>query len=55
MLAHPDIVEPDEDDIAELRAETRHQRRYSRQLSAHPECIDPDHPGCEQCQEDDEG
>ena len=54
MFAHPDIVDDYDDQIAEARAETRHARRYQRELSAHPNCCDPDHPGCEDCQGDDE-
>ncbi|MDZ7789707.1 MAG: hypothetical protein U5L08_04285 [Xanthomonadales bacterium] len=54
MLAHAEIVDDYEDERAELRAETLHQRRYQRQLDAHPQCNDPDHPGCEQCEDEDE-
>jgi hypothetical protein len=27
------------------------ERRYQRQLEAHPDCRDPDHPGCEVCKD----
>lgn len=40
--------------IAELRAEREHERRHLRLLMRHPDCRDPDHPGCESCQEDEE-
>ena len=43
-----------DDDRQELLAEGRHQRRYERQLSAHPDCRDPDHPGCWRCGDEDE-
>lgn len=39
----------DHDDLAELRAEVRAQRRYLRAICAHPDCRDPDHPGCATC------
>lgn len=29
-------------------------RRNQKTLLAHPSCIDPDHPGCEACNQDDE-
>ena len=54
MFATAEIVELDEDDIADLRAESLHQRRHQRALMAHPHCMDPDHPGCENCQEDED-
>lgn len=41
-------------DIAELRAQSRHQRRQLNALIRHGDCRDPDHPGCEYC-EDEEG
>lgn len=36
----------------ELRAQDRFERNYLRRLTAHPDCRDPDHPGCEQCEDD---
>lgn len=39
----------DHDDIAELRAEANAQRRRQRAFFAHPDCRDPDHPGCTAC------
>lgn len=49
-----DIVDDYDDQIAEARADTLHLLRYQRRLSAHPNCMDPDHPGCEDCQEDED-
>lgn len=33
-----------------LRAEVGAQRRYERQKSNHPDCRDPEHPGCQSCE-----
>jgi hypothetical protein len=39
----------------ELRAEAKADRVYKQKLLNHPDCSDPDHPGCEVCEgEDDE-
>lgn len=35
----------DDDDLADLRAERDANRAYQRQLLAHPDPLDPDHPG----------
>jgi hypothetical protein len=40
-----------EDDLSELRAECNHEARYRRSLMRNPDCRDPDHPGCECCEE----
>lgn len=40
--------------VEELRAQDRHERQHRRALMAHPDCRDPDHPGCEHCEESDE-
>lgn len=32
-----------------LRAEVRAARVYREQLARHPDCRDPDHPGCSNC------
>ena len=49
-----DYADPDiNDDIAdELRQEDAANRRYERDLMAHPDCRDPDHPGCSRCIDD---
>lgn len=44
----------DEADAQEAAAQDRFERNYNRQYMAHPDCRDPDHPGCELCMEDDE-
>ena len=46
--------DPNEADYDELRAQDRHDRRYSSELARHPNCNDPDHPGCENCEGDDD-
>lgn len=40
--------------VEELRAQDRHERRHRSALMAHPDCRDPDHPGCEHCEEPDD-
>jgi hypothetical protein len=40
--------------IEELRAEDRWRKRRHAELMRHPDCRDPDHPGCERCEEDDD-
>jgi len=42
------------DDLADERAEAQWQRRQHNLLMRHPDCRDPDHPGCEACREDDD-
>ena len=46
----------DEDPEAEdLRAQDRFEARRALALRYNPDCRDPDHPGCEHCEgEDDE-
>jgi len=41
------MIDWDEDDFFTLRQE----RRYRQILARHPDCRDPDHPGCECCGE----
>ena len=42
-------------DVADLKNEARSLKAYQNQLLAHPDCQDPDHPGCDACEgEDDE-
>lgn len=38
-------------DLEDERQEALFQRRYQARLSSHPDCRDPDHPGCEGCEE----
>jgi len=37
----------------EFAIEESRKRLYEALLRAHPDCRDPDHPGCEYCEEDD--
>ena len=50
-----DYDDPNEYDLAREDAAARQR---ARRLNAHPDCRDPDHPGCEHCDdpqpEDDE-
>ena len=41
-------------ELEDLRAEDRARKRHQMQLMYHPDCRDPDHPGCEQCEENDD-
>lgn len=38
-------------DIAELMAQDAHDRKQRSKLFAAPDCRDPDHPGCADCEE----
>ena len=42
----------DEDERHELMAEDRADKRYRARYSRHPDCRDPDHPGCDACNDD---
>jgi hypothetical protein len=44
----------DESDLDYMRAEDFHRRRYQANLASHHDCRDPDHPGCELCEEENE-
>ena len=39
---------------AELKAQTFYENRYKAVLRAHPKCNDPDHPGCDLCEDDED-
>ena len=43
----------DPDDIADLIAEQRLERRYLAALARNPDCRDPAHPGCDRCEDRD--
>ena len=43
-----------EAEMSELRYQARVERAHQRKLWAHPDCRDPDHPGCDACEESDE-
>lgn len=40
--------------VEELRAQDRHERRQFWAHMAHSDCRDPDHPGCDHCEESDD-
>jgi hypothetical protein len=44
--------DPDNIDHSELRARDFYEKRTRYQLIAHPNCRDPDHPGCDKCDDD---
>ena len=54
MVLKKEIFMLDEIEIESLKAQDRYERRYRSHLWAHPDCRDPDHPGCEMCWEDEE-
>jgi hypothetical protein len=43
----------DDYEVEELRMQRRWDRQRYNKLARHPDCRDPDHPGCEACCEDD--
>lgn len=49
------MKEADDDFEDDLRRDVRAGRRYRAKFLAHPDCRDPDHPGCEKCRDDEEG
>lgn len=53
---NPHLVIIDEHEAAALAADDAHQRRQQMARIQHPNCRDPDHPGCDKCEpiEDDE-
>lgn len=50
---HGEFDDPCFDERAELLAERRARRRHHAQFVRHPDCCDPDHPGCSRCQDED--
>lgn len=42
------------DERDELIAQGRAARLHMNRLTRHPDCRDPDHPGCVRCEEDPE-
>lgn len=42
----------DDDEMEEMFMQRRKIRLYKKKLFAHPDCRDPDHPGCEQCDDE---
>lgn len=47
-------MEDDDPEIAELRAKDRFEERMFWARMHNPDCRDPDHPGCPNCEEDDD-
>lgn len=48
--------DPDENpEEQELRAEVAFLSKRHQRLLAHPDCNDPDHPGCKYCWPDEHG
>ena len=43
----------EDDDIAEMSEQLFYAKRRYSALNAYPNCQDPDHPGCENCEGDD--
>jgi len=43
------IPECDNGEADDLRHEDRMAGQVSQKLNEHPDCRDPDHPGCDQC------
>ena len=39
-------------DVEDLKREVRSLKAYQEQLRLHPDCQDPDHPGCDACEGD---
>lgn len=46
-------IEDEDYDRVEAALYADWHRRYAARLNAHPDCRDPDHPGCECCVNDD--
>lgn len=44
----------DEDEAVELAAEDRAREARQWRLIRHPDCRDPDHPGCSSCEPSDD-
>lgn len=48
------MYEIDPIEANEMFWETFYRKRYQAQLASHHDCRDPDHPGCELCDEENE-
>ncbi len=42
-------------EILDMKEEQRKRRIYMRKLHSHPDCRDPDHPGCPICEDEEDG
>jgi len=38
----------------ELKMFFLNEKRYLQRFTQHPDCADPDHPGCSQCEENED-
>lgn len=48
-MSNPYIVDDQADEEYEAALLDKFTRWYSRELTRHPSCADPDHPGCPDC------
>lgn len=48
------LFNDNDDELDDLRMQARHERRQRNDLARHPDCRDPDHPGCKACEGDDD-
>jgi hypothetical protein len=48
------IYEYDQHEADELRLQDQFERKQRQKYAAHPDCRDPDHPGCDKCSESDD-
>ena len=39
------------EDVSDIEMQVEAQTRYKQELIRHPDCRDPDHPGCSKCDE----
>lgn len=46
--------EMDQSEADEMKWADFHRRQYQLNLASHHDCRDPDHPGCELCEEENE-
>lgn len=46
------VTTPFGDELTEADFDGYKSRAYKRKLIRHPDCRDPDHPGCSFCEED---
>ncbi len=44
------MTEVNDTEKDELIRESINNLRYEKRLTAHPDCRDPDHPGCKKCE-----
>jgi len=47
----PEEMENYEEEAAHERRESTHERHREAALKRNPDCRDPDHPGCEFCED----